>query len=267
MTRQEAPSVALRETCRVVAAGPSAVRSPAAISDSPGLVLTGSVPLWPLHRERLAEGGCGETLLEEVEAAALEAVSAWPGPASSRLRLTIGIGTEGSVSAEMDRRLSSLDAVHGPVTATVRVDGAPPLPPGAAKPADRSTWDEAARRARQLGAHQAILVDADGLVIDGSSATVWAVFGDELRTPPAPPAVAGVARRFILLEAPALGLKVRVQPLASAGLDEADELMLSNAFGGVVAVRGRGGPVTARLAGELTRAWSRVVQSDPDRGT
>jgi branched-subunit amino acid aminotransferase/4-amino-4-deoxychorismate lyase len=223
----------LRETCRLV---------------------SGRVPLWEHHRRRLASGGCGERQLLEADAAVAREASGWRGPDSSRLRLTIVATPDGAVDARVQRRLSSLDVPGGPTVATVDVDGPPVLPPNAAKPADRSWWDDAQRRARALGGDQALVV-SDGRVVDGGTATVWAVVDGSLVTPPAPSAVAGVARAFLLECLERSAVRAHVREVAAAELPGASELFLTNAFAGAVAVRGRGGAVFAEVADLFARLW------------
>lgn len=230
-----APPVALKETCRVV---------------------RGRVPLWDFHRARLAAGGCGDELLVVAESRALAAALEWAEAPTRRARLTVVVGADGLVVAEVSRRLSSLDVPHGPLVARVDVDAPPPLPPGPAKPADRSAYDAAYRRARALGAHQAALVGADGLVIDGSSATLWIAEAGMLVTPPSPPAVPGVARAFVLERAAATGLAVCIEPLSWERFEFAEEAFLTNAYGGAVPVRGRDGVLAAEVAAMFAEVWA-----------
>jgi branched-subunit amino acid aminotransferase/4-amino-4-deoxychorismate lyase len=234
------PPVALKETCRVVSGG--------------------RVPLWPLHRERLAEGGCAETLLAEADdlVALAAAEHARSHPRTARLRLTLTVSPTGELAVQVARRLSSLDVPGGPVGVAVTCEEPPPVGHGAAKPADRSWWDARQREARTLGGHQALIADAAGVLVDGGTASVWLVDGSRLLTPPAPPAIAGVARRFVMREAAGVGLFAEVTPLAVADLDAADEVFVTNAFGGAVALRGRGGPATARVAALFARIWDEV---------
>jgi len=229
------PDIALRETCRLV---------------------SGRVPLWRYHRQRLASGGCGEGLLTIADALVQREAAGWTGPDSTRLRLTLVITPDAEIDARVQRRLSSLDVPGGPVAVAVEAEGTPPLPLGAAKPADRSWWDEAQRRARAAGGDQAIIVSPDGHVLDGGTASVWAVIGDDLLTPPAPAAVAGVARAFLLDACSRVGVPARVAELDVGSLERADELFLTNAFAGAVAVRGRGGRVFAAVAEEFSELWS-----------
>jgi branched-chain amino acid aminotransferase len=228
------PETALRETCRLV---------------------SGRVPLWPYHRQRLASGGCGEDLLKMADALIAREAVGWTGPDSTRLRLTLVVTPDGDVDARVQRRLSSLDVPGGPVAVAVEAEGTPPLPPSAAKPADRSWWDGAQRRARAAGGDQAIIVSPDGHVLDGGTANVWAVIGDDLVTPPAPAAVAGVARAFLLDACSRAGVPARVAALDAGSLERADEVFLTNAFAGAVAVRGRGGRFFAAVAEEFAELW------------
>ena len=190
-----------------------------------------------------------------MEAEATKAVSLYEGRYSPRVRLSLAVTPEGIVLAACERRLSSLDVPGGPVLATVKVDPVPLPAPGPAKPIDRSPWDGPLRRAQAAGADQAVLVGSDGTLADGSTATVWAVKDDVLLTPVSPPAIPGVARAWLMEQAGGLGLRVEVCALTEADLRLADELFLTNALAGAVAVRGRGGPVTATVIAAFARLW------------
>jgi len=199
---------------------------------------------------RLAAGGCGPAALARV-AAAVDVALAGADPAASygRLAVTVGAGTH--VSADFSMTPSSLDVGGGPGAVPVRVAGPPALPAGAAKPADRAAWDEAQRAAGSGG--QAVLVVGSGSVVDGATASVWVRRGEMLLTPPAPPAVAGVAREVVFDLAPGCGLCAAEAELTLADLETADEVFFSNAVAGVVAARGRAGTA----AGALRTAFAR----------
>ena len=234
------PGIALAETCRVVSDG---------------------VPLWPYHRARLRDGGCDEHVIANVEVALADAIASYGGTRTSRLRAHLEVQPTGEVSVEVERRLSSLDVVRGPLVADIPASslGTPSsLGPCASKPADRSWWDAAAAQVRRRGAHQALICDAEGFVLDGSSASVWVVIGEEIITPPAPPAVAGVARRFLLDHAAEEGLCITIRGIRLSEIDSADEVFLTNAFGGAVAVRDRGGPMTVRVQALFAGVWPRT---------
>jgi branched-subunit amino acid aminotransferase/4-amino-4-deoxychorismate lyase len=228
-------TISLKETCRVA---------------------HGSVPLWPWHRARLEAGGVDAAVLDEAERRVAEAAAGWADAATRRARLTLVVGVDGSVAVDVSQRLSSLDVPNGPLVARVDIDELPPLPQPAAKPADRTWWDAAHKRATDLGVHQAIMVDGDGLVVDGSTSAVWiSREGGALVTPPAPPAIPSVSVAFIRAHAGAAGLTLRVEPVTWGQFEAAEETFLSNAFGGVVPVRGRGGPGCTAVRALLDAVW------------
>jgi hypothetical protein len=54
----------------------------------------------------------------------------------------------------------------------------------------------------------------------------------------------------------ALPVPVEVRPVTVQEVDDSDEVFLTNAFGGAVAARGRGGPVTAEVVRLFRELWS-----------
>lgn len=210
------------------------------------LVVDGSVPFLDYHLARLARGGCGPSVLARVRGA-VAAAETRPGCR----RLGVSVSPSGAVSTELVSAPSSLDIAGGVRIGCVEVSAPPALPLGCAKPLDRTPWDRALAEARTAGADQAVLITSDGHIVDGTTATLWVVFGQRLETPPSPPAVAGVAREVVFDIARRLGLEVEEAPLTVLDLDQADEVFLTNAIAGPVAVRGRSGPVVETLA----RAW------------
>ena len=176
VTGDGAPAVALRETMRVA---------------------HGEVAWLDRHLARLASGGAGPSVLARVRDEVANQLDAF-GRSASYGRLGVTVTPDGEVTAGITdaallarrRGWSGDSAGHGR-------QHRPTCPQGAAKPASRRYWDRAHRAAERLGADQALLVDANGTLIDGSTATVWLLHGDTLSTPPAPPAVAGVAREVV----------------------------------------------------------------------
>jgi branched-subunit amino acid aminotransferase/4-amino-4-deoxychorismate lyase len=228
---------ALKETCRVA---------------------DGRVPLWQWHRERLARGGVSAEVIACAEECVVEAAGRWVGAPTRRARLTLVVAPDGAVTVDVAQRLSSLDVPNGPIVARVDVAELPPLPTPAGKPADRIWWDTAHKRADALGAHQAILVASDGLVVDGSTSAVWIGEGGVLFTPPAPPAIPSVSVAFVRAQTQRAGFEIRVEPISWERFEAADEAFLTNAFGGVVPARGRGGELFLRVAELFAEAWGRV---------
>jgi para-aminobenzoate synthetase/4-amino-4-deoxychorismate lyase len=233
VTGDGTPAVALRETMRVS---------------------YGHAPLLDRHLARLARGGAGPSVLARVRsevAAQLSRLEA-QGPYA---RLGITVTSDGEVAAGLTAAQSSLAVSGGPRIVAVEVDVGPSLPDGAAKPANRRYWDRAHNTARARGADQAVLVDHKGALIDGSTATVWLVRDGQLLTPPAPPAVAGVARELVFDLAAQGGLVARETPLDTSDLEAADEVFLSNAVGLVASARGRGGEVCTRISRQVRQIF------------
>lgn len=210
------------------------------------------IPLLERHLARLSAGGCSEEVLDAARARALAAANEWTEPYG---RMTLLVDIDGSVSAEVTNRPSTIDVPGGPTAALVSSD-VPVLPLGAAKPADRSFWDRALHEAQGIGADVAILVDPFGHLIDGSQASVWLVVNDTLVTPPSPPALAGVSRAFVLDLARELGIPAQERPIPASEFNDAAEAFFTTAVAGAIAVRDRGGPVSVRIAQAFSRAFT-----------
>jgi branched-subunit amino acid aminotransferase/4-amino-4-deoxychorismate lyase len=214
-------------------------------------VQDGRLPLLDRHLARLAAGGCGLRTLECARAAAEEAAAMWSAPYG---RMSLVVSAEGVPTAEVTARASVIDVAGGPRIALVTVPE-PHLPPGAAKPADRSQWDRAFALLEGQGADVAVLVSGTGLLMDTSHATLWIRSGQHLLTPPSPPALAGVSRGVVFDTATALGYAPAEAPLTPADLDAADEILLTTAVAGARAVHGHGGPASEALFGVFERLF------------
>lgn len=225
------PSQALRETIRVQ---------------------DGHIPLLERHLARLSAGGCSAEVLSAARTRALATAAQWTEPYG---RMTLLVEVDGAVSAQVTDQPSTIDVAGGPTAALISSD-IPVLPLGAAKPADRSFWDRALHEAQEAGADVALLVDPFGHLIDGSQASVWLVIDDTLVTPPSPPALAGVSRAFVLDLARELGIPAEERPIPASEFNDATEAFFTTAVAGAIAVRDRGGPVSARIAQAFSRAFT-----------
>jgi branched-chain amino acid aminotransferase len=115
----------------------------------------------------------------------------------------------------------------------------------------------ALRRAREGGGFEAVLVDSQGFIAEGSSSNVFVVDGNSLRTPPLATGILdGITRRKVLSVAEKAGLEVRQEPLRPLDLYSADEVFITGTVKEVLAVtevdgkaigEGRPGPVSRRL--------------------
>jgi branched-subunit amino acid aminotransferase/4-amino-4-deoxychorismate lyase len=110
------------------------------------------------------------------------------------------------------------------------------------------TYVVALSRARALGADEAILVDAEGRVLEAAGSNVFASFGAEgLWTPPLTlPILPGLARARVLRRLP----NAREGTITVDDLQRADEVFLTNTVRGVIPIRSIDGrPVGNGLPG------------------
>jgi branched-chain amino acid aminotransferase len=115
----------------------------------------------------------------------------------------------------------------------------------------------AVREARAASAHEALMLDRDGFVTEGSTSNVFAVKAGDLLTPPlAIGILEGVTRDIVLELARAAGIPAREAKLRPRDLEEADELFLTSTIREIVPVTrlgdrriasGRVGRLTERL--------------------
>ena len=126
---------------------------------------------------------------------------------------------------------------------------------GGHKWADRRLLQQ--MRGGPRGGRAALLIDADGSVLETDRANVVALIDGVLRTPAADGRILpGVMRAWVLAAARSLGMPTRVGRLMLTELLAADEVLVTNSIRGVLpvlAADGRPadwqpGPVTARLA-------------------
>lgn len=129
----------------------------------------------------------------------------------------------------------------------------------------------AARDAAAAGAHEALLVDAEGRVTEGASSNLFAVRGGRLWTPPADAAILpGVTRALVLALAAEAGLPAEERPLAAGEVRAADELFLTSTsrellpvtrLDGLPVGDGRPGPVTRALHARYRGAADRAARA------
>lgn len=114
----------------------------------------------------------------------------------------------------------------------------------------------AAQAAKEAGAFEAILVDAKGIVTEGSHTSVFAVIGGALHTMPLGHEILpGITRAAVLRLASELGIPVEEAPLPVAGLKGADEVFLTGTTTEVLPiVRVDDADIGTGSPGPLTRA-------------
>jgi branched-chain amino acid aminotransferase len=114
--------------------------------------------------------------------------------------------------------------------------------------------------ASKAGYQEAILLDADGFVSEGSGENIYAVRDGQIITPPQTAGILdGINRRSILTIARDLGYEVVERNLARAELILADEVFLTGTAAELVPVREIDDHVIADgVAGPITRELQRV---------
>jgi branched-chain amino acid aminotransferase len=115
----------------------------------------------------------------------------------------------------------------------------------------------ATQHAAAQGAGEALIVDADGHVVEGATSNVFAVVGSSLVTPPEEAGIlAGITRARVLEVARELGLPIELRPLGVDELRGANEAFISSSIRELLPVvrldgqplgDGAPGPVTRRL--------------------
>lgn len=203
----------------------------------------GRLPLLDRHLMRLAAGGCDSAMLDRSRREALKSAAEWPGDYG---KMTLVVTPSGAVMVDVCDAPSAIDIPGDPSPVLVE-SSVPVLPPGGAKPADRSFWDVPLTTARESGGDIAVLVDPLGHVIDGSSATVWVRLGNRVLTPPSPPALAGVSRSIVIECAPELGFVAELTDVTPEDIETADEVFFTTAVHGCAPARGRGGWASERV--------------------
>ena len=115
----------------------------------------------------------------------------------------------------------------------------------------------AQREAKRRGADEAILVDADGFLVEGAMRNLFAVVGGKVLTPPLSRGLLpGITRQAVLEVAGRAGLPSEERDIALSELQQADECFLTSSLAEILPVASvdahrmgaaAPGPVTQRL--------------------
>lgn len=135
-----------------------------------------------------------------------------------------------------------------------------------AKVANYLTSLLAIREAKQVGAAEALIVDANGCVVEGATSNVFIVKKGELFTPPESAGILpGITRAHLLEAAKTLGITVHFEELPEGEFFDADEVFISSSIREVLPVvrvdgraiaDGEPGDVTRRLHSAFRKAAS-----------
>jgi Amino-transferase class IV/Domain of unknown function (DUF374) len=110
--------------------------------------------------------------------------------------------------------------------------------------------------ARARGAHEALVVDPNGQIVEGTTSNVFIVRGGEVVTPPEEAGLlAGITRAHLIEIAAEIGQPLRFAPLTPSDLASADEVFLSSSLREILpVVRVDDRPVAGGRPGPVTRA-------------
>ncbi|EYF05619.1 Branched-chain amino acid aminotransferase [Chondromyces apiculatus DSM 436] len=114
----------------------------------------------------------------------------------------------------------------------------------------------ALKEARAAGAHEALILDGSGDVLEGTTSNVFALTQGVLVTPPEEAGIlVGITRAHVLEVAGELGIPVRVERLPLETLRSATEVFITSTLREIVpVVRVDGQEIGARVPGRTTRA-------------
>lgn len=114
----------------------------------------------------------------------------------------------------------------------------------------------AIERARERGAHEALLLDVEGCILEGATSNFFLVVEGELLTAPKSWVLAGITRAKVISLASEMGLVVRHGAIGRGDLESATEAFLTSTLREVLPVTqvdhvtigdGRPGPWTSKL--------------------
>lgn len=95
----------------------------------------------------------------------------------------------------------------------------------------------ALKRAKAAGAHEALILDAAGRVVEGTTSNVFLVRGGALVTPPEEAGILlGITRAHVVELAREARLDVRMEPVTAADLASAEEVFLTSSIREIVPV-------------------------------
>jgi branched-chain amino acid aminotransferase len=145
---------------------------------------------------------------------------------------------------------------------TVRTERAADAAPGA-KVGNYLGGMLALAQARAAGAHEALILDTRGAIVEGATSNLFVVRGSRLSTPPEEAGIlVGITRARVLDVAAALGLSVELSPIFPADLEHVTEVFLTSSLREIIPVTqvddriigdGRPGPVTRKIHAEFRR--------------
>jgi branched-chain amino acid aminotransferase len=246
----------------------------------------GELRLLDAHLERLERSAARVFIPLPVPRSALrtevEAAVAAHGSPESYVRLMLTRGTARSLGldpelAENPCRVVLVTALK-PLPAEVYEQGIAAITFRIERPSDATSVASAKignylpsvlamRKARASGAGEALLEDAAGNILEGSTSNVFAVVAGRLITPPETTAILpGITRARVIDVARAAGIPVELRPLLRAELATVDEIFVTSSIREVVPiVELDGQPVGSGSPGPIARELLRRFRESVGR--
>ncbi len=127
----------------------------------------------------------------------------------------------------------------------------------------------ARRQAQQAGAHDALLVNRDGYITEGTNCNVFAVVDGTLITAPYGAALEGVTLGIVLELASVLGIPIERRPMPVHEIPRWEEAFLTSTRRHILPICRvdqhplQVGPITRRLMEAFDRLWRQEVEATP----
>ena len=115
------------------------------------------------------------------------------------------------------------------------------------------------KKAQENGALDALLVDNDGNITEGTRCSFFAIKGNTLIAPPKEHALSGITRKIILELAPRI-LEVKEWPIRVEKLKDYDELFISSTSMNIIPVNQIDNAIICDKAGEKVKELQRLYK-------
>lgn len=230
--------------------------------------VAGALPLWQRHLTRLRDAAERLGIPFGPPAADLQQqagrVLQQAGEPDGILRLTLHASGRVAFAARARRNIRGPLRLH-----IVQVQRDPEDVTARWKCTDRSFYEGPQLQSAALGADDALLVDAQGRVLETTTCNVFVELPDGRLLTPAlqAPILPGVARALLLEGCAARGLPVCEQEVTLRDLEGGAALWVTNAVYGPRPALGLGQtPPTRRAARPLVEIWAQALRSAPQAG-
>ncbi|MGI8604592.1 MAG: aminotransferase class IV [Verrucomicrobiales bacterium] len=233
------------------------------------------------HWRRLRRSceGIGLPVPEEaIVRRAMEEVVRANGFPEARLRITVTVGEDSRVARNEPHQgtllVTCTPRSRWPPTACLVTVPWPRNEKGALAGLKTTSYAEnvaALSHAKSQGADEALFLNTQGFLCEGTGSNIFLVKGESLYTPPlSSGCLAGVTRELVLELAQQAGLRSYENDLDHSAIMNSDEAFLTSTTREIHPVAAIDGQLLPQPPGEITRgireAWRRLVESDNGDG-